>query len=135
MLVAPHFLVGILGAYREGDSAAGGELRGHDRFARRAGLNEIVENAVRDRFVERALVSIRGQIKFQGLALDAEAVGHVIDIDAAKIGLPCYRTDGSEIVSFKMNPIIPAGRWIWKSLKARLRWRSWDSCFGSSEQR
>jgi len=57
-------LVRILGADCKGDSAACGELRGHNHFARSTGFYEIVENAVRDRFVEGALVTIGGKIEF-----------------------------------------------------------------------
>ena len=113
-------LVRILGAHGKRDSTARGELRGDDCFARRARFDEVIQNPVGHSFVKCALVPIGRQVKFQGLALDAEAVGHVIDIDAAKIGLPCYRTDGSEIIGFKMNPIIAAWRRIWKSLQPRL---------------
>ena len=59
LVIAANFLVRILGANGECDSAARGELRGNNRFARRAGFYEIVQNAVRDGFVERPLVSIR----------------------------------------------------------------------------
>jgi len=110
----------VLGADCQRDSSARGELRRHDCFARRTGFHEIVENAVRDRFIERALVAIRGEIEFQRLALDAETVGHVIDIDPREIGLTGYRTNGSEIICFKMNSIIALGSGIWKSLESRL---------------
>src|SRR5439155_26197521 len=119
-LVAVRLLVRVLVAHSERDSAARGELRSHDCFTWCTGFDEIVKNPICDCFVERVLVPIGRQIKFQGFAFDAETVRHVIDVDAGKIGLPCYRTDGSEIVSFKMNPIIAAWRRIWKSLQPRL---------------
>ena len=119
-LVAAGFLIWILGADGKRDSAACGELRGHDSFTRCAGSYKVVQNAVGDRFVERALVPIRREIKFQGFALDAETIGHVIDIDACKIRLPRYRANGSKIVCFKMNPVIAAGRRIWERLKSGL---------------
>jgi len=127
-------LVRVIGAHSERNSAARGELRGHDRFARGAGFHEIVQDAICDCFVERALVPIGCQIKFQGLALDAETVRHVIDVDAGKIRLTGDRTNRSEIIGFKMDPVIPAGRWIWKSLKARLRGRRRNSRVASPEQ-
>src|SRR5207244_7807832 len=120
-LVAVRLLVRVLGADGECNSAARGELRGHDGLTRGAGFHEIVQDAICDCFVERALVSIGRQIKFQGLALDAETVGYVVDVDPGKIRLTGDRTNGSEIVSFKMNQIIPAGRGIWKRLEPRLR--------------
>ncbi len=127
-------VVRILGANSQSDSAARGELRSHDCFTWCTGLNEIVQNAVRDRFVERALVPIRRQIKFQGLALDAETVGYVVDVDPGKIRLTGNRTNRSEIIRFKMDPVIPAGRWIWKRLEARLGRGSGQLCFASSEK-
>ena len=132
--VAPaRLVVRILGADCERDAAACGELRGHDRFAGRAGFDEIVEDTVRDRFVERALVPIRSQIKFERFTLDAETIGHVIDIDPGKIGLARDRTNGSEIIRFKMNLITAAGRRIRESLKPRLGGRCGNLCFSSPE--
>jgi hypothetical protein len=125
--------VRILGTNGECDSAAGGELRGYDHFARRACSHEIVQNAVRDRFIERALVSIRGQIKLERLAFHTEPVGDVIDIDPGKIRLARDWTNRSEIVRFKMYPVI-ATRWVRKSLEARLGGRGGQSHFASSEK-
>ena len=114
--------VGILGTHRERDSAACGELRCDDCLARRACVHEIVENTVRDRFIERALIPIRGEIKLERFALDAQAVRHIIDIDPGEVRLARDRTNGSEIIRFKMNPVIPPRR-IWESLEPRLRGR------------
>ncbi len=113
-----QMLVRIFSAHGECDSAARRELRVHNCLARRACLDEIVENAIRDRFIERALVSIRGKVKFERLAFDTEPVRYVIDLDPGKIGLTRYRANGSEIIRFEVNPVISAG-WIRKSLKSR----------------
>ena len=110
-------------------------MRGDYRLARCAGFDEVVKNPIRDRFVERALVPIGCQIKFQGLALDAETVWYVIDVDPGEIWLTCHRTDGSEVIGFKMDPVIPARRWIRKSLESRLRGRRGNSRFAVSEKR
>jgi len=111
----------VLGADCECDPAACGELCGDDCLAWRACFDEIVEYTVRDGFVERALIAIGGEIEFQRLAFDAETVGHVVDIDPGEIGLACHRTNGSEIIGFKMNSIIALRSGIWKSLESRLR--------------
>jgi len=134
VVAARFFFVRVLGAHSERDSAARGELRDHHRFTRCTGFHEVVQNPVCDGFVERALVPIRGQIKFQRLALDAETVWYVIDVNPGEIGLTGDRTDGCEIVGFEMDPVIPVWRRIWESLKARLRRGGGNSCFGSSEQ-
>jgi len=114
--------VRILGAHGKRDSTARGELRGDDCFARRARFDEVVKNPIRDRFVERALVPIGRQVKFQGLALDAQEVRHVINIDSGEIGLAGHRTNRSEIIGFKMDPVIPAWRRIRECLKTGLSW-------------
>ncbi len=118
-LVAASRFVGILCADGERDAAASGELRGHDRLARRACFYEIVQNAVRYRFVEGALVSIGSKIKLKRLALDTESVGHVVDVDPGKIWLASDWANRSEIVRFEMNPVIPTRRRIWESLEPR----------------
>lgn len=109
MVAANFTFVWVLRTNRKGDSAARGELGGDDYLTRRAGFHEIVQDAVRDCFVERVLVSIRRQIKLKRLALDAEPVRHVIDINLSEIGLTRDRTNGSKIVCIKMNPVIPIG--------------------------
>ena len=101
-------------------SAACGELRGHGCFAWPARLYEIVQDAVRDGFVERALVAIRGEIEFQRFTLDAQTIRYVIDIDPGKIRLTCHRTDRSEIIRFKVNSVIALRGRIRKRLQARL---------------
>src|SRR5439155_25281700 len=126
--------VRVLGAHRERDSTARGELRSDDCFTWCTSFDEIVKDPICDRFVEGALVPIGRQIKFQGLALNAKTVGHVIDIDSRKIRLAGHRTNRREIIGFKMDPVIPAWRRIWKSLESRLRGRGWNSSFAVSEK-
>ena len=133
-LAAARLLIRIFGAHGESDSAARRELRGHDGLAGRARFDEIVENAVGHCFVERALVAIRGEIKLERFALDAETIGRVIDIDPGEIGLAGHRTNRCEIIGFKMDPVIPTWRWIWKSLEPRLRRRRRNSRVASPEQ-
>ena len=133
-IIVSGFLVGIFRPHGKRDSAARGELRGHDRFAWSARFHEIVQNAVCDGFVERALVSIRYKIKFERLAFDAETVRHVINVDPGEIWLARDRANGSEIVRFEMNPIIAVGCWIRKRLKTCLGWRSRNSRFAVPKQ-
>ena len=109
-------------------------MRGHDRFARSACFHKIVKNAVRDRFVKRALIPIRSEIKLERLTFDAKAVRHVIDIDSGKIRLTCDWTNRSEIVRFEMNSVIPTGRGIRESLEPGLGRRGGQLRFASSEK-
>jgi hypothetical protein len=120
-VVAARFLVRILGTDGECDSAACGESCGNDGLARRARFDEIVQNAICNRFVKRALVSIRSEIKLERFAFHAEIVRNVIDVDPSEIGLARDRTNGREIVCFKVDPVIAVRRRIRKSLEARLR--------------
>ena len=108
-LVAVRLLVRIFSTDCKRDAAARGKLRGDDCLAWCARFHEIVQNAVRDRFVKRALVSIRRQIKLELLALNTKTVGYIIDIDPGEIGLACDRANGREIVGLKMDPVISVG--------------------------
>ena len=110
----------MLGTDCESDSAPGRKLRGYDGLAWRAGFHEVVQNAVRHRFVKGTLIPIRSEIKLERFAFDAELIGDVIDIDSGKVWLACDWTNRSEIVGFEMNPIIAAWRGILESLQSRL---------------
>ena len=132
-IAADFAFAGVLGTDGERDSAARRELRGHDRFARSACFHKIVQNAVRDRFVKRALVPIRSEIKLERLTFHAKALRDVIDVYSGKIRLAGDRANRSEIVRFEMNPVIAAGRGIRESLKPRLGRGSWNFRFASSE--
>ena len=125
----------IFDAHRKRDSAARGELRGDDRFARSACFHKIVQDPVRDRFVKRALVPIRSEIKLERLTFDAKAFRNVIDVYSGKIRLAGDRTNRSEIVRFEMNAVIAAGRGIWESLKPGFGRRGGQSHFAPSEER
>ena len=131
--VAASFFLRIFRADGQGDSATCGELRGHDRFARCACFHKIVQNAVRDRFVKRALVPIRSEIKLERLTFHAKARRNVIDVYSGKIRLAGDRANRSEIVRFEMNPVTAARRGIWKGLKPGLGRGSWNFRFALSE--
>src|SRR5205807_4395831 len=75
---------------------------------------------VGDCFVERPLVPIRGEIKLERFAFDAEPIGHVIDVDPGEVWLASHRTKTGEIVCLEMDMIISARR-VGKSFQARLR--------------
>ena len=133
-LVAAGLLVWVLGANSERDSAASRELCGHNCLARRACFYEIVQDAVRDRFIEGALIPIRSQIKLERLAFDAETVRDVIDINPGKVRLARDWTNRSEVVGFEMNPVIAAWHGILESLQPRLGRRGGQSHFAPSEE-
>lgn len=112
----------MLGAHRKRDSTPRGELRRHDRLARRACFHEVIQNAVRDRFIERVLIPIRSKIKFERLAFNAETIRNVVDVDPSEVCLAGHGTERSKIIRLKMNVVI-ASRRIRKSLEARFRRR------------
>src|SRR4051812_21337082 len=63
-----------------------------------------------DRFVERFLVAVGSEIKFQRLALHAGLRWNVIDLDPGKVRLSRDRTERSEIVRLEMDHIVAPGR-------------------------
>ena len=111
----------MLGTNGQGDPAARREFRGHDRFTRRACAHEIIENPVRDRLVESALVAIGSEVELQRLALDAKRIGDVFDGDLREIHLAGDRAERGEIRGLKSNAVL-SPRWIWKRLEPCFRW-------------
>ena len=81
-----------------GDSAPGGEAAFHDHLLGRAGRNQVVEDLVRRRLVEDALIAIREHVVFQRLELDAGLVGRVRDDDLAEVRQAGFRTHRRELV-------------------------------------
>src|SRR5688572_23205631 len=64
--------------------------------ARLARSHEVVEDLVGHRFVEDALVPELEQVVLQGLQLEAEGVGHVVDHDLSEVGQPRLRAHRRE---------------------------------------
>ena len=97
------------------NAAAHVEVADHGHLARPAGGCQIVENLVDHRFVERALVAIRPEVKFQGFELDAEFIRHIVDSDRGEVGLTGSRADAGEFGTLHVNFIIPLRSRIGKS--------------------
>jgi len=132
-LSCTNSFIRIFGAHGDRDPAARRKLRGHDCLTRRAGLHEIVENAVRNRFIEGALAPIRGKIKFERLAFNAQTIRHIIDVDSGEVCLPGHRTKRGKIIGLKMDAVVSPCR-IRKSLEARFRRRGRQLRFAAAEQ-
>ena len=80
-------VIWVLTCDRGADSAAGSPLAGEGHLPWGTGLDEVVQNLVRDGLVEDALVAIALQVELEALEFDARAVGDVGDVDGAEIGL------------------------------------------------
>ena len=70
--------------------------------------DEVVENPVRHRLVESALVPVRPQVELKGFQLDARS-GHVLDADRREVGLPGHRAEAGELGAVEPNRISRAG--------------------------
>src|SRR5262249_3977432 len=96
----------VLGDDGRRDAAADVE-RGIDTGAARADRrHQIVQDAVGDRFVERALVAVRPEIELPGFELDAERVGHVFDADSGEVRLPGLRAEAGELRAVEADDVI-----------------------------
>ena len=109
-------------------------MRGDSRFARRTSSYEIVQDPVRHRFVESALIAVGREIELERLALDAKPIRNVIDVDPREVRLTGHRTKAGEIVRLEMNVIIPARR-VWKHFERRVGRCGGQFSFTSTEQR
>ena len=98
--------IGKLGADCQGDSATGRKFRGHNRFARRQAPTKSSRILLVTASLNRALVSVGSQIKFQRFALDAEFCRDIFDGDLSEIHLPGHRTERCKISRLKTNAVI-----------------------------
>ena len=85
--------------------------------------DEVVEDAVRDRLVERALVAEAPDVQLQRLQLDAGAVGHVFEVQGREVRLPGLRAQAGELGKTHADGIIPIRLRIGECLQ-RFRRRS-----------
>src|SRR5262249_7793071 len=92
---------------RRGDSAAHGEIA-NDFHASRLGRGaQVVEDAVRDRLVEGALVAVAPQVELERLELDTKLIRHVLDPDAREVGLPRERAKARELRTIELDQVVP----------------------------
>ena len=108
-------LAGVGGFDGNADAASGSELAVDGHGAWSAGSNEVVENAVCDLFVERAVVSERGEVELQRLGLDAELVRNILNLDGCEVRLSSDGAKGSEVIHSKLDQVIP----MWIAVRER----------------
>src|SRR5256714_1306955 len=107
----------MLGNDARMDAAAHVEARfqPHEAWPRRA--HEVIEDAIGDRLVKRALVAIRPDIELERLELHACAIGNVIERERGKVGLSRHRADAAELRNLHVDPVVALWRGIWKRLQ------------------
>src|SRR4051812_4098183 len=81
----------VLGDDSREDTTADKEFRGETHEAGRGRLHQIAENAIGDRFVERAFVAIRPDVELEALQLDAGCIRDVVQIERCEVGLSGLR--------------------------------------------
>jgi hypothetical protein len=110
-------LHGIEGLYRsfvsDGDlgfdAATNRKVADNGHAPRLTGGDEIVEDLIRDIFVENAFVAEFDQVVFQCLQFDTEPVGDVLDANLTEIRKPSFRTNRCELRTSDGNLVVAAG--------------------------
>lgn len=82
--------------------------------------NEIVEDPIDDRFVERMDVTIRGQIQLERLGFEAPCVGNIFDKNLGEIRLAGHGAKRREIRAINPNQKIAVDVRIGKRLQRGL---------------
>ena len=82
---------------RRGDPAACSPATFEGRAARFDDLEEVIENSVRDVFVENPLVSELLQVEFEAFELDAFSIRNVPENERTEVRLAGFGTDRSEL--------------------------------------
>ena len=89
------------------EPASGREFRRKSQAARFHDGDEIVENRIRQAFVENALVSVRLKIELQALEFDAKLVGDELERQRSVVGLARLRAERRELGADVRDDIIP----------------------------
>src|ERR1700730_12406477 len=90
--------------------------------------DEIVEDAVGDRLVERALVLVTPEVQLEALHTAAGPTGYVSDPDGGEVGLPGHRADAGELRALEPDLVVPAGAGIRERCQRLLRFGDLARC-------
>jgi hypothetical protein len=96
----------VLDDDRRRDAAADIESSFDADAARGHGGHQIVEDAVRDGLVERALVAIRPQVDLPRLQLDAQPIGHVLHPDRREVRLSRLGAKAGELRAVEPDEVV-----------------------------
>src|SRR2546428_7513607 len=88
-------LVGMAGDDHRMDSAANEEIARHFAPPGFQRSDEIIQDAIRDRLVERAFVAVAPQVQLQALQLDAGLIGNIDDADGGEVDRKSTRLNSS----------------------------------------
>lgn len=105
------------------DAAAYIEAALHPHEARAAGGDQIIQQAVCDRFVKGALIPERCDVELERFQLDALLVRDVIQINGGEVGLSGLRTQAGEFGNFDMDRVVAVRLRIAEGFDGRLRHR------------
>jgi hypothetical protein len=107
----------ILGGHRRVNAAADVEITDDGHRFGAAGLHEIVQNLVNDRFMERPFVTIRPKVKLERFELHAQVRRHITNPDGGKIRLSRARADAGKFGALHRNLKVPLRMRVGKSLQ------------------
>ena len=116
--------------HRCAETAARGKISVYLHPARLCDQHEVIQNQIRDMFVECPVVAILLQVKFQRFEFKTDVVRNISDRQRAEIGLSCDGTDRREFRSDSFNHIVPFGVRILEGLQQVGRWFRHHACSG-----
>ena len=105
---------------RDGDSTPWIEITFHHGLFGFYRPYDVIENHVHNLFMKRVMISVRKKIKLEGFALEAEFIRDIADCYLSEVGLTCYRTQGSEFRTIKVNPVTAFSVGVPERLKSGL---------------
>src|SRR5689334_4366333 len=111
----------MLGDHGREDAAADVEISRQTNEPRFHQAREIVDDAVRDRLVERTLVAERPDVELQRLQLDALSVWHVLEVQRCEVRLACLRTETGEFRDPHPDRVVTSGLRVGERLEDLVR--------------
>lgn len=100
-----------------GNATSGTERAGDRHTARLTERDQVVEDLIRDRFVEDAFVAELDEVQLQRFQFHALFVGYILNADFAEVGQPGFRTDGRELGRPDVDLVLALGTRIGEGLQ------------------
>lgn len=107
----------VLNRYTSGNPTAGCKRRHQGHLPRFDETHEVIQNAVRDVFVENAFVAKLLQVHLEALEFNAKRIGYIRESQGAEVGLARSGTNRRELWADNFDRIITIGKLVCKCLQ------------------
>lgn len=116
------------------DAATGAELATHDGLFRSTGFDQVIKDAVHNRFIEGGHVAVAGEVELQRLGFDTGLVRDVKNLDVRAVGLASDGAERAELGRTQMDAVVAAWSAVGKDFQLGFIGRGWKAVLGAAQE-